>query len=168
MEHVEYTYTVGMTDEEVTERLRAGTTAVLALAHDNDAYALPVSYAYRDGSLLLRLSDDGHSKKMTYAGTTDEASLLLYDASDGDSWSVVVEGELRRLPPEERQSFDAAAINDAFTDLRVFDEPIGDVEVVLFELVPNRVTGRRTGEHNETVRSEDPGSDEGPSDDDTP
>jgi hypothetical protein len=147
MEHVEYTYTVGMTDEEVATLLREGTTAVLALAHDDDAYAVPVSYAYEDGSLYLRLSDDGHSKKLAFAGTTEETCLVLYDVSDGDSWSIVVEGRLRRLPPEEREAFDATAMNDAFDDLRVFDESIQDVEVVVFELDAERVTGRRTGEH---------------------
>jgi hypothetical protein len=147
MDHIEYTYTVGMTDEEVAERLREGTTGVLSLAHGDDAYAVPVSYAYEDDRLLFRLSDDGHSKKAAFVSATDEACFLRYDASDGDSWSVVVEGRLRRLDDEERETFDATRVNETFSELRVFDEAVPDVEVLLYELVPSRVTGRRTGEH---------------------
>ncbi|MFD1514677.1 pyridoxamine 5'-phosphate oxidase family protein [Halomarina rubra] len=147
MEHIGYTYTIGMSDEEVTERLQAGTAGVLALADGGDAYALPVSYAYDDGAFYLRLSDDGHSKKMAFLEATDEACFLCYDVDDGDSWSIVVEGSLRRLSPDEREAFDATAVGGAFSDLRVFDEAIQDVTVVVYELVAERVTGRRTGEH---------------------
>lgn len=58
------------------------------------------------------------------------------------SWSVA-EGTFGRPPGDEQAAFDDAAIDD----LRVLGEPVDGVELVEFELVPDRATGRRTGEH---------------------
>ncbi|WP_254536310.1 pyridoxamine 5'-phosphate oxidase family protein [Halomarina litorea] len=145
MEHVDYTYTVGMTDEEVADHLRTETSGVLSLARDGDAYALPVSYHYDGESLYLRLTEDGHSKKMAFLTATDEACFLLYDVEGEDSWSIVVTGGLRRLTAEEDGALAEAGVHAKFAPLRVFDEDIDDVEIAVYELATTAVTGRRTG-----------------------
>jgi hypothetical protein len=104
MENVEYVYTGGMTEREVSERLREETTGVLALADEGRAYALPVGFAWdeADGRLLFRLGDDGRARKIGVAATTTEATFLLYDApSATESWSVVVTGPIGELSPAD-------------------------------------------------------------------
>jgi hypothetical protein len=144
MDHVDYRYTTGMTDEEVDERLREGTTAVLSLARGGDAYAVPVAYHYDGEHIYLRLTDDGHSTKMAFVEATDRATVLFHEVSEAGSWSILAEGTLRRLEGEEAEAFDATAINDAFDDLRIFDEAIDEVEIAIYELEPAALTGRRT------------------------
>jgi hypothetical protein len=104
MENVEYVYTGGMTEREVSERLREETTGVLALADEGRAYALPVGFAWDEagGRLLFRLGDDGRARKIGVAATTTEATFLLYDApSPTESWSVVVTGPIAELSPAD-------------------------------------------------------------------
>ncbi|MGM0590225.1 MAG: pyridoxamine 5'-phosphate oxidase family protein [Halobacteriota archaeon] len=144
MEHVEYVNTFGMDESTVEERLRSERTGVLSLANDGRAYAVPISYVYEDGRLLVRLSEDGESKKMAFVETTDEACLVLYDYVDRRTWwSIVVTGTLRDRT--EAGDFDDTAINEAFGPISIFDEDIDDVEVRVFELEMQGITGRQTG-----------------------
>lgn len=145
MEHIEYVYTVGMTESEVADRLRESEVGVLALAGDGTAYAIPVSYYYDGSSLYFRLGDDEHSRKLEFVETTDEACFVLYGVEKpNESWSIVVTGPLRSLSDAEGSEYDAAAINERFGSLRVFDEPIDEIDLVLFELEITSITGRQT------------------------
>ncbi|MFB6129832.1 MAG: pyridoxamine 5'-phosphate oxidase family protein [Salinigranum sp.] len=145
MEHVEFVYTVGMDEAEIERRLREARNGTLALAEGGKAYAIPISHVYRDGRLYLRLTENGHSEKLSYVETTEEACFLVYGSeSPDDSWSVVVTGELGELVGEERARFDETTITEAFEPIRVFDESIDDVDVRIYELEAHEVTGRRT------------------------
>lgn len=147
MEDIEYTYTLGMDDAELDRRLRENDTGVLSLAHDADAYAVPISYHYDGESLYLRLSDEPDSEKMDFVEATEEATFLLYErAGDRDSWSVLARGRLRELDQAEMERFDAAEVNADFTPLRVFDEAIDEVDLLVYEFVVESMTGRKTGE----------------------
>ena len=138
----DYTYTEGMTDREIEERLRAAETGVLALARDGDAYAVPVACHYDGDALFLRLGDHEGSEKMAYLETTDRASLVCYEYTPPDaSWSVVVRGPLVRMDDTDDSSNPRA---DAFLPIRIFGEPIETVEEVLFEMEIESVTGRQT------------------------
>lgn len=140
MEHVEYVYTVGMTDAELAERLREGEVGVLSLADGGDAYAVPVDYHYDGESLVVRLSDREDSTKMEYVEATETATLVVHErVSDDESWSVLVRGRLQKLPSETDRE-----INEQFEPFRLFNEDIEDVEVVVYELEMTKVTGRRT------------------------
>lgn len=139
MEHVEYVYMVGMDEAELGRRLAENEVGVLSLADEGVAYGIPVNYRYADERLLLRLSDVPGSEKAGYVETTEEASFLVYDA-EGE-WSVVVRGTLRRLPKAER--FDDLQLNETFDVLRVFDEDVAELDVVVYELEMTSVTGRR-------------------------
>ena len=140
LEHVEFVYTAGMDEEALDERLRAGETGVLALADGGRAYAVPVSYYYDGEDLFFRLGDDAHSKKLDFVETTAEACFLRYGLDGEDSWSVIATGQLRR----DDGALDAETINEQFTSLRVFDEAIDDLELVMFRLDIETLTGRRT------------------------
>jgi hypothetical protein len=94
MKHVEYVYTVGMTDDEVGEYLRTGDHGVLGLADADDAYAVPLSYHYDGTRLLLRVSHHDDSDRRRYLETTDTATFLCFDASTDDSWSIQIRGPI--------------------------------------------------------------------------
>ncbi|WP_245550154.1 hypothetical protein [Halopiger xanaduensis] len=51
MDRVEYVYTIGITDEEVEDRLERVDSGVLVLAADGDAYAVPAAHHYDADSL---------------------------------------------------------------------------------------------------------------------
>lgn len=139
MKHVDYVYTVGMSEAAVEERLRESESGVLALARGGSAYAVPVSHHYEDGVIHLRLADDDRSEKLAAAETTEEATYVCYGTDDGETWSIVASGPLRRTGV-----VDPETSNERFGPLHVFDEAIEDVTLVGFELRVERVAGRRT------------------------
>ncbi|WP_276302021.1 pyridoxamine 5'-phosphate oxidase family protein [Halorussus lipolyticus] len=140
MEHVEYVYTFGMTDEEVDEYLRENEVGVLSLADGGDAYAVPVGYHYDGQRLLVRLGERDDSTKMAYLDSTDTATLVVYEKDDEQSsWSVLVRGTLRELPPESDRE-----VNEQFEPFRLFGERIEDVDAAVYEMEIAEVTGRRT------------------------
>lgn len=146
MEHIEYTYTVGMDDGEVRSALENSGVGVLSLADGGRAYGIPVHHHFDGESLYLRLIDDEHSEKMAFLEATEEASYLVYGLGEGgeESWSVVATGALRRLTGEERAALDDAAINEAFDAMRIFGESVADIEVAIYEFEADSITGRRT------------------------
>jgi hypothetical protein len=140
VQHIEYVYTVGMEESDVERHLGEAETGVLSLADGDRAYAVPVHCYYRDGTLLFRLTDDADSEKIDFVEATSEACFVLYGATNGDSWSVLVRGPIDAVDDD----VDEAAINERFGPARVFDEEIDDTEIRLFELRAESVTGRRT------------------------
>ena len=147
MDHVEYVYTTGMDGEEVDRRLRECGHGVLALARGDDAYGIPLNYQYDGDRLFVRFGETTDDEKLEYANETETATLVVYDASDEpNSWSVIVRGRLSRLDEEERTSFTESDRGDAFPPFRLFDEVVESVDIAIFELVPDAVTGRRTVE----------------------
>jgi len=150
MEHVEFAYTSGMDDAAVEERLSSADTGVLALARDDDAYAVPLAHYYEDGHLYFRIGTVAGSEKGSWLDDTATATYVLHgtestdEAAELDSWSVVARGPLRELTGDERARFDTAEINRHFSPIRVFDEAIEDVEITLYELRIESLTGRKT------------------------
>jgi len=145
MDHVDFTYTAGMDHDDVEERLREAETGVLSLVDGDDAYGVPLAHYYDGGdALLFRLGRDDDSEKIAAIESTGRACFVVYDyASTTESWSVLARGELRRVPADDPR-YEDAEINRHFPDLRVFDEAIDEVEVVLYELRMDEVTGRET------------------------
>lgn len=150
MKHVEYTYTRGMDESEVEERLRETGTGVLALSRGGEAYAVPLAHYYDGTALYFRLGYTEGSKKREFVEATDTACYLLYDAEptdearELDSWSVVVTGGLTELSGDERAAFDTAEINRRFAPIRVFDETVDEIEIAIVRLEIDGLTGRIT------------------------
>jgi hypothetical protein len=137
----DYTYTEGMTDGEIEERLREAKTGELGLARDGDACAVPVACHYDGDALLLRPGEHEGGTKMAHLETTDRASLVLCEYTPPDeSWSVVVRGR----SPDWTFARTRRVRGDAFLPIRIFGEPVDAVEEVLYELETESVTGRRT------------------------
>ncbi len=150
MKHEAYTYTRGMDDEEITRRLREVETGVLGLTDGKGAYTVPLVHYYDGESLYFRLGRTEDSEKWRAIDATETASYVVYgteptaDPRELDSWSIVIRGPLSSVPDTEDDRFDAAAINDAFAPIRVFDEAIEDVEIVVLKLEFESITGRTT------------------------
>ena len=139
MKHVEFVYTVGMSEDEVETALRESEAGVLSLARDGSAYAVPVSHHYERGVVQFRLADDDDSEKLAAADATETASFVAYGVDGEESWSVVASGPIRRMG-----ALDAETSNERFGPLRIFDEAIEDVELVAYEMDVERIAGRRT------------------------
>ncbi|SDM54741.1 hypothetical protein SAMN04487949_2031 [Halogranum gelatinilyticum] len=145
MKEIEYTYTVGMDDEDVQEVLTNHRTGTLALAADGEAYSIPVAYHYEDGALYFRLGEHPGSEKMRFLDATEQACLVVYDhdPETNTSWSVVVRGPVSRSDEEVPGIAERSAY---YVPLRVFDEPIEELDPVLVRLDIDEITGRRTGD----------------------
>jgi nitroimidazol reductase NimA-like FMN-containing flavoprotein (pyridoxamine 5'-phosphate oxidase superfamily) len=146
---VSFTYTEGMDQETVERRLRETGTGVLSLADGDDSYAVPVAYHYEDGAVFFRLGETDDSTKADYLDTTETATLVVYaadpteEARELDSWSILVRGTLRAVPDDDA-GYDAAAINEAFAPIRVFDEDLDGLELRLWALEIDSIAGRET------------------------
>lgn len=146
MEHVEYRYTEGMSKEEVDQRLRKQGHGVLALADNNDSYAVPLNYYYDESRVLLRVSNRPKSEKVAFAEATKTATLVVYDADGDPGWSILVRGVIRQLPETEQQEFTDTIINEVFPPFRLFDEDVEEVTMTIYELEPDHITGRKSME----------------------
>jgi len=145
MEHVEYVYTEGIDEEEIDQLLEGRGHGVLALARDDDAYAVPLNYLYDGSRLFVRVSDEPESTKMAYAESTEMATFIVYEMDDmGNSWSVMIRGEIRPLSAEEQARFTDTEINERFPPFRLFDQAVPEVEMLIYELNPYEITGRKT------------------------
>ncbi len=145
MDHEEYTYTRGLTDDELTDRIGTRGHGVLSLANENDAYAIPLNYYHTGSHLYLRMSDEPDSMKIEYAATTNTATFVIYDYdAPDDSWSVLIRGDLTPLAPETQAEFTPTKLNEYFPPFRLFDEDIQEVDMKIYELYPTAITGRTT------------------------
>jgi nitroimidazol reductase NimA-like FMN-containing flavoprotein (pyridoxamine 5'-phosphate oxidase superfamily) len=148
---VSFTYTKGMDQETVERRLHEAGTGVLSLADGDDAYAVPVACHYEDGVVFFRLGETADSTKTEYLDATDTATLVVYavdpteEPRELDSWSILVRGPLRKVPGDDA-GYDAAAINEQFAPIRVFDEDLDDLELGLWALEIDSIAGRETPE----------------------
>ena len=145
MDNVEYVYTEGVPPDAVDELLGDRGHGTLALADGDDAYAVPLNYAYDGERFLLRVSDEPGSEKVAYAESTATATFIVYETvGETHSWSVMIRGRIERLPEDEQAEFTDAWLNEQFPPFRLFDEAVPEVEMVLYELEPIELTGRRT------------------------
>ncbi|WP_256301057.1 pyridoxamine 5'-phosphate oxidase family protein [Haloarchaeobius salinus] len=150
MEHIEYAYTHGMNDEEIAERLHTEGTGVLSLADDGDAYGVPLAHYYDGEDIYFRLgmTEDSQKRDLLERGGTVSYAVYGTDETDDprgiDSWSILAEGTLTRIPESDHERFDTAEINRHFSPIRVFDEDIEEIEIVIVRLDADSVTGRRT------------------------
>ena len=145
MEHVEFTHTTGMDRAEAESRLMEAETGVLSLADGDEAYAIPLAHHYEGGdSVVFRLGVDAESEKAGYLDSTAHATYVVYHYEDPeDSWSVLVRGPIRAIS-EGDERFDVAEINRQYPDIRIFDEDVAELEVRLYELRIESLTGRKT------------------------
>ncbi|RLM57099.1 pyridoxamine 5'-phosphate oxidase family protein [Halobellus sp. Atlit-31R] len=130
--------------EAIDELLGTGGVGVLALADEDDPYAIPVSYGYDDGSVYLRMGFGTDSEKREYLASSDRAVLVV--TVDGDrGWeSVVVRGPLEEIPEASIDGTVMEAIRSIdIPFFTIYEEPPRELEYTLYRLRPEDLTGRR-------------------------
>lgn len=135
-----------MTPGEIDEFLGSAGTGVLALAREDEPYAIPVSYGYdpRNGDrrLYLRLGGTAESEKRRFL-PADAARLVVY-RREGDTWtSVVARGPLGRLDESDIDAGIVRSLREAALPLRpIFDVPDDELAFELYALRIEELTGR--------------------------
>ena len=135
-----------MDAREVNTFLGDEGTGVLALAKDDESYAIPVSYGYdrEDGTFYLRLAFHDESRKREYIGPSRTVSLVVSEETDEGWRSVIARGRIRETGEAAIDSNIVKAIrriNIPF--FTVFDRPARELDFELFRLAPEDLTGHK-------------------------
>jgi nitroimidazol reductase NimA-like FMN-containing flavoprotein (pyridoxamine 5'-phosphate oxidase superfamily) len=119
-----------MDEQKIESYLADQGVGVLSMAAGDAAYGIPLSFGYDGGRLYFVFA--GHSeewRKVSYAERTETATFLAFDVEPDGAWhSVVVEGRLGRITPDEwDRAREAMADNayrpDLLTDVNVQENP---------------------------------------------
>ena len=135
----------GMSTEEIDAFLGSHETGVISLARVNEPYAIPISYGYDTSArqFYLRLVSSAGSEKQQFLTSDPDARLVVYEA-DGETYrSVIATGALNRIEPDELTPGDIQQYGEAEQPLfEIWPEPKGDLDIELYRLDPQTVTGR--------------------------
>lgn len=143
MKNIEFSYTMGMSDDEVENRLLDESIAVLSLAKNGESYAIPVAFHYEDGRIYVRLGVFRDSEKIQMLEATRTACFLVYDADPLESsWSIIAQGPIERVDTDAE--FDDERLNSWFVPLRIFGESIEEIDPTVFVIDVESMTGRRS------------------------
>ena len=106
-----------MTDAAVDAFLTEQGTGVLALADDGAAYAVPLSFGYRDGRLYFAFFRfDDAPRKEVHAEATDTACLCVYEVESALRWrSVLAFGPLESVGPDRWDEVGATMADNAWS-----------------------------------------------------
>lgn len=141
-----------MDEEEIESVLEEVGLGVLSMTHEGVPYGIPLAFGY-GGTNRLYFLFVGHStqgRKVTYAEDDGPVSFLAYDVeSEGDWRSVIVEGTLDRITPDEwKEAREALAANAYRPELlSSFDEQ-EDPRVWALDIT--KKTGRAMGDRHRT------------------
>jgi len=102
----------------------------LAFRLVDEVYLVPINYVADTASLLFRTTS---GNKLLAAALHSDVAFEIDWHDDTSAWSVVVRGQLRRVPEDEAHRADALPLRPWIQTLK-YD---------LIELVPHSVTGRR-------------------------
>lgn len=134
-----------MSRSEVDALLGRHETGVLALARDDDPYAIPISYGYdsSDRTFYLRLVSTPESEKRQFLSSSPDVRLVVYEENEPTYRSVVVTGTLQEVPREEMTVEHIEQYGDAKRPLfEVWGESKRELDIKLYELHPETISGR--------------------------
>lgn len=134
-----------MSAEETAAFLGRQETGVLTLARDDEPYAIPISFGFDTDArqFYLRLVSTPESEKRRFLGSAPQARLVVYDGNDDTYRSVVAEGALDRVAPEELTTADIQQYGAAHRPLfEIWQQQKGDLDIDLYRLSPESLSGR--------------------------
>ncbi len=136
-----------MSTEEIDTFLGNQETGVLSLARADTPYAIPISYGY-DGTsrrFYMRLVSTPESEKREFLASAPEARLVVYDNEGATYRSVVAIGTLEAIPPSDLTAERIEQYGRAKRPLfEIWAESKPDLDIELYELAPDHLSGRRT------------------------
>ncbi len=121
-------------------------TGVLSLARGDEPYAIPISYGFDAGRrrFYLRLVSTPESEKRTFLASTPRARLVVYEEADPIYRSVVAEGALEEIPRDALTVDHVEQYGNAKRPLfEIWGETRADLDVALYQLEPEEISGRR-------------------------
>jgi len=135
-----------MTGAETDALLERRETGVLALARADEPYAVPVSYGY-DADVrrfCMRLVSTPDSEKRRFLTDSPKVRFVVYEEEETTYRSAIANGQLERIPrteltPEHIERYGAAK-RPLF---EMWDEAKVDLDIQLYELEPDELSGRR-------------------------
>ena len=136
-----------MTPEEIDAFLGSHETGVLSLARADTPYAIPISYGYdaTDRRFYMRLVSTPESEKRQFLASSPEARLVIYDEEGLTYWSVVAVGTLESISPSDLTVDRIEQYGQAKRPLfEIWAEGKSDLDIELYELTPDQLSGRRT------------------------
>ena len=135
---------VVMDRDEIDELLGTGGVGVLALAEENDPYAIPVSYGYDGDDVYLRLGFGEDSEKKQYLANSERVVLVVTNEGDQGWESTVVRGTLSEIPEASIDGTVVEAIRSIdIPFFTIYEEAPRELEYQLYRLHPDEITGRR-------------------------
>lgn len=137
---------VSMADDAIDEFLGARQTAVISLSDGDSPYAVPITYRFDpdERTFYFRLVYAPGSEKRRFLPDVPEARLVVYEEDDPTYQSVIAVGapaevDTSTLSPEEVTQFGKTS-RPLF---EMWQESKANLDVRLYELDPDRITGRR-------------------------
>jgi len=121
-------------------------TGVLSLARKAEPYSIPISYGYdaEERRFYLRLVSTPESEKRRFLASAPHARLVVYEEDDPVYQSVIASGALNEVPRDgltvEHIEQYGAAKRPLF---EIWGESRRDLDVRLYHLEPNELSGRR-------------------------
>lgn len=120
-------------------------TGVLALASDDEPYAIPISYGYDadDRRFFLRLVSTPESEKRAFLAAAPSARLVVYDERESTYRSVVVTGTLKEISTDDMTVERIEQYGRAKRPLfEIWGAEKQDLDIALYELDVDTVSGR--------------------------
>lgn len=131
----------------IAEFLERKQTGVLALARKNNAYAVPVSYAYDETgpALYFRLGYTEDSQKRAYLESTAQVSFVVYGRSDAGWRSVVAIGPVEAVSESDLETTVTEAVRELDIPYFTVHEDASNLEFHLVRLDVETLSGIAEG-----------------------
>lgn len=139
----EETPDVRMDDEATAAFLERRGWGCLTLADGGAAYSVPMSFGYDgEGTLYFQIQTDDDSRKLSYLDATTTATFLVPEVRPPDWTSVVVRGEVTRVPDGELDAAYAAVADNAWFPACPWTPDKDLDDMALYKLDAEETTGR--------------------------
>lgn len=134
-----------MAPEEIEELLARKETGVLSLANADEPYAIPISYGYDPDAdrFYFRLVSTPESEKRAFLSSTPRARIVVYEEADPTYQSVVADGVLERIEPDEMDVEHVVQYGDTKRPLfEIWGNSKRDLDIELYQLAIESIGGR--------------------------
>ena len=135
-----------MTASAIDEFLGREETGVLSLAREDAPYAIPISYGYDSDArrIYTRLVSTPESEKRQFLTSSPRARIVVYEEEGETYRSVIAIGTLERIDPAELTPETIEQYGRAKRPLfEIWAEPKADLNIELYTLEPESISGRR-------------------------
>lgn len=132
----------------INDFMNSQQTGVLSLADDDEAYAIPVSFAYDDGgpNIYVRLGYAPGSEKQRFVEAVDRVTFVVYDRTDEGWRSVVARGRLETVSETSLGSAIAESVEQLdIPFFQVFDRPATDLDFSILRIDVQEIDGLIAG-----------------------